>query len=574
MKKRGFTILEIMVALMISTILLLMALWAYKQYVDVRNTIGYETQFNNLAERVSFILKDNSRITAEVLTPRYVSMLDPDIGSLHSLANSDLGESSMLGDPSVLWINTEKMFNSDLTNVSTDYFNSIYNMTIIDPRNPSKMANQLAFLGLSGSDVAFSGNTIPLLFIQGRYGLTSQGIKYPYKIFNLIIMSPDMFKKLKMFIAVNGVNGANAASIDNIKKLFGYIFNITDNGIHVNYGLNINDTDSDFVSIMTNFLGNNYKAEWNRMKYSILVKTIDNSQDIKNIVENTYNKMYSIKKNVEDWAVIQARIAAYDSTNGDNMDKDYFITLGDDTEDKFDNTETLTVDKTRTLLPDNTATEITDTDDSTKIDERSLNNGFFICTQPEANSNGLDQIDKFYCHGKQLAYIGKEICNGHSGVEIKNASNSDIVTEFLVNIAYPNGANEDNINSVANTDLGCTLSLAARKLLASTRFTQNVFGIPVRFSNAGGFVINFQNSYLSKTDQNSAGIYKESNSIPIIERDSNPPYTAKLVTFFPWILGGVEPDGESDIEPDNYIYPVENSDGIGVLSMPIFAHVF
>lgn len=579
MKKKAFTILELLVVIAVSTILLLMVLYAYKQFVNVKSSLAYQTKFNNLFSKMELVYNKPDRILAETLTPRYITKLDPDLTDLHEKAGDLLGANDLSSDSNILWQNTEKILNSarsSSSTISNDFFNSIYNFTIIDPTNPEKMANQLSFWGLTRADVTFPGHIYPLLFIQNGYGYTPEGIKFPYKMVNLIVMDNELYRHLKYFIE----NYRN--NPEEIRNLFNTIFSITQNGVHVKYNLDINNDDPNFVQLMKDWLGSNYKSIWSRNKYTILVKTLTNANVISNIVSTTYKKMYSIKKNLEDWAVIQARIAAYDSTNGNNMDKDYFITAGNnDLTDYFFENGNVTVDKTKTLLPKSTASTIVEgsTSSTDQIDETNLNNGIFICQngQLNTNQNVFSDVEKFYCNNQNIAYLGNAECSQNLlfnflDPNLYNNSNG-IMTTFLVNIAYPNNVTQRNLVQAENgqVSLGCTLDLAMRKLLASTKFTENFFGIPIMFSDSGGFIINISNYLLSPTDSN--GIYKEDNSIPT-NVSANPPYTAKLVTFFPWMLGGIEPESDPTKEPSSYIYPNSDTEGYGVISLPIFAHVF
>ena len=342
-----------------------------------------------------------------------------------------------------------------------------------------------------------------------------------------------------------------------VELLFEYLFPVTENGVTVRKIINfdkLKKDNSDLYDALTEMLGTMPEKTWNENKRFIQISVINTMPVIEKIVSNTYNNLYTIEKNVEDWAVIQARIAAYDSLNGNSMDKDYFITCTGNGCDDAD------VDKTRTLKPD-LSDDTTISHDDTGLNANDISNGFFVCTENITTESGY--VKGYKCSDGTVPYVIYNDCE-HL---IKRGTEDEITVTGATPIDVP--ANDGSENT-------CLLGNAARKLLNSNAFSSNFFGFPVFFSNGGkvNITAEFDGLYNNTNLTGTNGVYKITLNIPktggII---NNPPYTATVFTIFPWYLGGIESSG--DTKNDYYIntYNGESS-GFGVMNFPIFAHIF
>ena len=574
--RKGIAIADVLIALMIITIIGVFIGKYIMGILNIDREMDLNARFNQIASYVNESLQKIDNIEAYTITPRGVLALKP---STTNLSGSTLNDFYTSNESDVLYINFEKALYgcnsdsscaainendiSDVTSSNTDLFKNINNFTIYDfnPEDEDRLKEQERFFEIPFEIIKKYGD-IPFLFVIQRYGYY-QGYKYPYKIFSLIDVGPYLYKRFKIFFKSN--------SADDVQKVMAFMFPITDNGVDIRKIIHFNDiknNNEDLYNLLVKLFGPHPDRIFAENKKFIKIKVFNTMPYVESIVQNTVEQMTTIKKNIEDWAVIQARIAAYDSLNGNSMDKDYFITCTGD----GCNADTDTVDQTRTLKPNlSSSAKICNSEEdetacgSSNVDEADLSNGFFVCTNYVQSTS---HFKGYYCQENQEnpAVINQSIC-------VDNIY-------FYNNDDYPVTVNGAARLDVPTNSSSCLLGEAARKLLSSTNFTENPFRIPVYFTNGEKTIINNNsNSLLNDSTDNDNGTYTITLNIPLTNGTNNPPYTADIFTIFPWFIGGYEKFGYPycDVYSNSISNSTNSSEevaGFGIVSMPVFAHVF
>ena len=573
--RKGIAIADVLIALMIITIIGVFIGKYIMGILNINREMDLNTKFNQIASYVDESLQKIKNIEAYTITPRSVLNINP---STTDLSGSTLYDFYSSNGSDVLYFNFEKALYgcnsesscasinendiSSVTSTNDNLFKDINNFTIYDlnPDSKDRLKGQEEFFGIPLGTVRKYGD-IPFLFVIQRYGFY-QGYRYPYKIFSLIDVGPYLYRQFKTFFK-------NASSSSDVQKLMAFMFPITDDGVNVRKVIHfssIKNNNKDLYNLFVKLLGSNPDRIFAENKKFIKIKIFNTMPYIESIVKNTVEQMTTIKKNVEDWATIQARIAAYDSINGNSMDKDYFVTCTSD----GCNTDTGSVDQTRTLKPNlSSSAKICNSQEdktacgSSDVDEADLSNGLFVCTNYVKSAN---HFEGYYCQENQESpkVINQSICSDN--ISFYNNGNYPVTVKGAARLNVP------------TNDNSCLLGEAARKLLSSTNFTENPFKIPVYFTNGEEADIdNNSNSLLNDSFDSSNGKYTITLNIPLVNRINNPPYTADLFTIFPWFIGGYEKFGYPYCDVYSNFVNTDSSEktaGFGIVSMPIFAHVF
>jgi len=576
--RKGIAIVDVLIALMIVTIIGVFIGKYIMGILDINRQMDLDAKFNQIASYVEDALQKTENVEAYTITPRGVLNPAP---STTNISGSTLNEFYNSNEENVLYANFEKAlygctteggcaavdendpYGAGITNTNTNMFNDINKFTVYDFSSEERLNGQKNLFGIPETVIKKYGD-VPFLFNIQRYG-SYQGYLYPYKIFSLIDVGPYLYKRFRAFFANN--------SPSDIQRIMAFMFPVTDNGVIIRKIIHFNDiknNDRTLYNLLVKLFGTNPEKTFAENKKYIKIKVFNTMPYVKALVQNSVQQMTTIKKNVEDWAVIQARIAAYDSLNGNSMDKDYFITCTGD----GCNSDTDSIDQTRTLKPNlpsnahicNSKEDSNCGESSTNVNELDLNNGFFICTNFVQNAS---HFKGYYCTNNQEppSVINKSNCvddisfynNGETTVTIEGAARLDIPTN----------------NSQ------CLLGEAARKLLSSTNFTNNPFRIPVYFSNGESITVNNDSDDLLNNSGGggTSGTYTITLNVPLTNGTNNPPYTGEIFTIFPWFIGGYEMYGYPYCDTysnsmDGSAANVSETAGFGIVAMPVFAHVF
>ena len=583
--KKAIALIDVLVALIIITIIGIFIGKYVIGIVELSKEIGLSSRFEEISTQIQSSLKNISNIKYSLITPRGVFALDTDSFDVGGGEDS-LSDFYSDGGSDVLYFNFEKAaygcyptdtstgncnnidendpYAEKVSTANKDLFSSIYNFTLYDFKKNDTDINRLkkqeAFWQIPVG-ITMKYGDVPLLFVMQRYG-TYDGYRYPYKIFTLIDLGPDLFRRLKLYLSQNG-------GTDEAVKVMAFLFPVTDNGVvfrNVIHFDQIKQNDSTLYEELKKILGNNPASTFAEDKKYIKVRVFNTMPYVQKILANTISQMETIKHNVEDWAVIQARIAAYDSVNGNSMDKDYFITCTGSGCDDGQNT----VDKTRTLLSSlsddaKICNSHISSCGSDQVDETEISNGFFVCHNPQTGSSSVF-FKGYYCSSEYPSVISEDKCIDDIKIQGIQGENSEITVKGAVRLDVP------------TNDGVCLLGEAARRLLSSTEFTENYFNIPLYFTNTEEVEIDNNIPDLLNSSSGN-GNYVIQLNIPITGKINNPPYNAGLFTIMPWFLGGYEKMGipyadtyESQISSGTG--GTEGFSGYGIIYMPLFAHIF
>jgi len=576
--RKGIAIADVLIALMIVTIIGVFIGKYIMGILDINRQMDLNAKFNQIASYVDDALQKTENVEAYTITPRGVLNPTP---STTNISGSTLNDFYNSNEADVLYANFEKAlygctidcaavnendpYGAGITKTNTNMFDDVNKFTIYDFSSEDRLNGQKNLLGIPEGIVKKYGD-VPFFFNIQRYG-SYQGYLYPYKIFSLIDVGPYLYKRFRAFFSNNPPG--------DVQRVMAFMFPVTDNGVTIRKIIHFNDiqnNDQTLYNLLVKLFGTNPEKVFAENKKYIKIKIFNTMPYVKALVQNSVQQMTTIKKNIEDWAVIQARIAAYDSLNGNSMDKDYFITC---TGDGCDSDAGSSIDQTRTLKPNlpsnahicNRNEDSTCGDSSTNVNELDLNNGFFVCTK--IADNAPKHFKGYYCQNDQEPPSVINQSNCVDDISFYNNGETTITVDGAARLDTP------------TNDSQCLLGEAARKLLSSTNFTSNPFGIPVYFSNGESITINNNSDDILN---GTGGTYMITLNVPITSGTNNPPYTGEIFTIFPWFIGGYELYGYPYC--DTYSNSMEDpttgslttnaskTAGFGVVAMPIFAHVF
>jgi prepilin-type N-terminal cleavage/methylation domain-containing protein len=525
MRRSGFTIVELIVATMIISILMLTINGLYTYYLDIERKTEAKRTFSSFIAKVQPVINEDKRIAGTLTTDRGVVGLD-----------------NLVSDNDLLWKS------------------GLQNMSFVLSSDSTLANKQAAFLGINNYDV-FKSGTRYMVIVKNKVVTSNALIDYQYKSFTFIDIGPKLSKYLRKF----------ESDPNKYSAFLSMILNETNNGYNLNYNAGYDAVTNSSatvhppgsisytytklalmkeilsVALTTGGANEEMLKRWDEVKYEIQIETIDNSDSTRKMITKTIENVNQIAKNIEEWALIQSRVAAYDSLNGNNMDRDYFITCdsngGNDCQ-----TETIVptsgsvsredIDISKTLLSSTSSPEIM---------EQSANNGFFMCQGLVATAS----YEGIACDPTK--YWG--VINGDAESSIKFSDSTEDF--YTITGALP--------ISTAGTPVGeNVLNQAVRKMMSSTKMPNNTFGYPIYFTNAGYFKIS-NDSNIDNLMGSTSLIASYTISKPFINQFSSPPYNAMLITIFPNFAGGVPGSGVSG--------NVSNT-GFGLYIKPIFAHTF
>jgi hypothetical protein len=380
---------------------------------------------------------------------------------------------------------------------------------------------RLKFLGLSAANIKGTPSRY-LMFVSNKRSELSNGFSYQYKIYTII----DLGYKLYNGLILDNSAASDLARLSAISQFF----------VRTEYGFAVNmESPEDLSNI--NELSQVFHTEgdddatkdaWAKLRYDIKISNISTEKGIRKLLEQDIDNIDEIARSVSDWALIQSRIAAYDSLAGNSLDKDYFITCYGDGCDEIDNK--------KTLIP------VLDKDTIMSEFEKDSSNGFFLCL----DNNG----------------ICKDSMKDNPPTTTSSVNGISIFDSVTVNYAVP-----IDYTKVGGAD-SYSLGKSGRDLLSITKKTKNNFGYPIFFANGKEF------EYVLELDSLKAGAdgsYSESLNVPLDAADiTNPPYIAEIFTIFPHLLGGYD----RNIDDDSANLDVINNKEFGIYKKIIFPHIF
>ena len=484
----------------------------YAQYSDIQRKSVAMTSFLEITSKIEKRVNRKDNIVSAIMHPDYIL----------KLKSVDYGEDNVIYDATKTRI-PEGITFANLGSSDVSLMSSDYNDYLLVREDDDYIANdQLEFFEFAESSARYAGNTRYLLFISSKEDSTSSGYRYPYKIYTLVDLGPLLYRGWRITMKEDPATAKRFLAIILKPVTHGYLKNIElerDNAEVINIIKNVTmnrDSDSAFTV-------------WDKNKYDIKVKNISISNQVKTDIENSIANIEKIRKNIEDWALIQARIAAYDTLNGDNLDKDYFITCTTTDSDACD-TGDVYIDTSRTLMSDNSK-------NSNEL-ENSTNNGFIVCQSSSDTCSGPSMVINTDC-------IDDIIMRDYEG---------DDVPVIKVSKALP-------ISRPSNDGTPHKFGKAIMKnIFAVTKKSSNEYNMPIYFSNSDSFEVEMYNG--------SGEVYSEDLNVPIKNMPGNPPYIAKLFTIFPFYIGG------HYVKNASGVMELKNSDGWGIYSVTVFAHVF
>jgi len=545
--KRGFTIIELLILLLVVTAILLPVSYAYKFYSDYEYKSKTQLKFNKLVEKMEKSVYYNDKLIGVNLS--WWGILYP---------GDTLEYDNLLYKNRLL----------EVSKIDDEDYGTLDDFLLTSEKSETKKRKQMDFWNISEDDSDIYGSK-PLVIISYGEKISKDGVKFPYKIITVLDLGRKLYRGFRnLFNSEDGIIQSKMfLSLLLKKNSGGYTLNRffddmdkvvehkIDNSVHL----------STIKDIIKSVLGQNEEQAikiWDKEKYNINIYNISTMKLMEQRVDNSVDNIKNIIKTIENLMLIESRKKVNDLENLENGDIDYFITCSEkdnhcgisglpciklDTNDnqiKPFNSCSGKIDKSKTYVPqlndDLTAREIED----------SIGYGFIVCkSDGERCSNNsiptLTSGDVFDCVDNNFVSVG--------------CSSGDLF--YQVEGAVP----IDNMSSSEHT-----LGRAIKNVIIRSNSSKNGFGGNIYFSNGSGIRIeNIEGGglYSDYTNDTSLGInpIKIYNNVPLLEDMNKPPFIARIFTVFPFFVGGTY-DKDSN--------KMTLKEKWGVYDTPIFVNFF
>jgi len=565
--RKGFTLIELIIVISVISIILITIGYSYRMYIDTEyKSVNYQN-FLHIAKRAEQnILKPTNVIKAN-LWPRGVFGLDQKIN--RDNWKNNLWLSNMM---SISKIDFEYGCQNNKI-----YGDSVGEYLLINDECNNIRDLQEKFTGITGDEANNRGNKI-IFLVQNGYKYTPSGVYIPYKTYTVVHTGRFLFNKFKTLVKKHHILGKAFLHFILQEGKQGYSVRKLPNDLSEIFDFYIDGqrhyiTHERMLKTIFGTTNIDYALKmWDREKYNIYAYSFSDMNIIENYIEETIKNMRNIAKSIEDWGSLEAKIAAYDSVLGDNLNKDYFITCeGEGCKGRgYYKYSSGIVDDYYDFDIDITRTFTSSIDENRKgimapgsggINEDSIEYGFFACECDDDECTkcvyGDGEDNKKYPH---VIDVYKFLTfNDNMGVE-EFSDIDDVTIGVYGAVPISGGTLRDDYNRKWK------INNAARELMMNSGLSINSFNLPIFFTN-GPSIMSFTPFY-------GTHIYPVTfNSVPIKDKVVNPPYTAKIYTIFPFFVGGILKDDESlmNIDESNWLTP--DNKIYGTYDITLLAHI-
>ena len=520
MTRRGFTVIEVIVSMFVISILMVAAYSIYANFNESARISSAMERFENVNAKIGEALKRNVS---------YALILRDYIASPEEIENGNVATKYTDRSEYVL-----KAYDA------VDFSDDMETYRLIPSLSGARERCE-RFWGIGKDDAYFSGSFYVAL-VGEEYSVSPDGVRFPYKTVTIVDFGP-FYRNFKSL--ADAMDGKEKFVVDKL-------FSRSESGFHLRR--TIDESDVDVVTAVKLLTGYQDEAralaEWREKRKYVLVRNHSLLDYVLELVDESVKRAERAVKNVEDWASTAAKINAYNTIiGGSNLDKDYFVTCSEGgssgpngceiTYGDPSSQQSGEMDVGRTYYPS------LEPDFSMDEAVKSSKYGFFMC---ESDGSGGCDASKSVLYAMDYSRCYDEI---YSDAQGENTL-----------LSVQGAVRSDGINS----EDSYVLNPGMRPILATAK--KNPFGYPYYFSSAKSIV--FQ-TYVSDSGGNFPDKYALfENNAPIKGVESRPPYTASILTVFPWFVGGYK-----ETQGGSPVYSVKDPQGnvFGIYEIKMFAHV-
>lgn len=274
MKKRGFTILELMIAVVVMGMMMLSAMSYMGMFMEMSEEAEMKDKFSYYSKELQKNLSD--------------------IETIKKVMSGEDGHQIISGEN---WLYPVK-----------------YNLGSTNPKDiPSGASDdRIKIEKFWGTDSINYDPFLDGLYVYADKNSTAIGgdIIVEYRKYTLIYFGDSLTKRI---VASKLNNGTDMTTM--VNEMFTPV--------------------GGFLVLNTTYGGIEpyFRSNWNKIRKKILMTKINTKREIIDTVKDIEADMTKVQERINDWATIQASYASYDTTGtGNTLDIDYFITCQSDTE--------------------------------------------------------------------------------------------------------------------------------------------------------------------------------------------------------------------------------------------------